>query len=398
MSKTKATILLTVFIDVIGLGVVIPILPFYVSTFSSSALLITSLFSVFALFSFFSAPIIGALSDKFGRRPLLIISIFSTALGWFVFAWAPSILFLFVGRILDGIMAGNFPIAQGLLSDIAENDKERTANLGLIGAVFGIGFIFGPSIGGVLGKIGPSIPFWFVGSLALVNGIMAWFILPETHHELSTKKIALNPFVPIVRAMKNMNLRSNFFAAFLFGLAIASYQSVFSLFMKDIYGFGELAVGLIFGGVGVIIALNQGLAMKHVWLRYFKEPNLELGMLIIFAVGFILLGSSVFWIFCIALLLTTFGQSILRVVITSQVVGKSPNTERGEVLGIMSSITSLSMMIGPFLAGILYGDNKTWPFYFGALCLLFAFLVLYQKRKELKNSPLPEDVVMESII
>jgi len=398
MSKTKATILLTVFIDVIGLGVVIPILPFYVSTFSHSALLITSLFSVFALCSFFSAPIIGALSDKFGRRPLLIISIFSTALGWFVFAWAPSILFLFVGRILDGIMAGNFPIAQSYLSDIARDDKERTANLGLIGAVFGIGFIFGPFIGGVLGKLGHTVPFWFVGTLALLNGIMALFILPETHHELSDKKVSINPFKPIIRAVKNLSLRYNFLASFLFGLAIASYQSVFSLFMRDVYNFDEFAVGLVFGGVGVIIALNQGVAMKHLWLKYFKEPNLELGMLIIFSLGFILLSSHILFIFCLALILTTFGQSILRVVMTSQVVGKSLKTERGEILGIMSSITSLSMMIGPFLAGIMYGQNKAWPFYFGALCLLLAFWVLYQKRKELRNSPLPEDVVMESIV
>ncbi|MFZ2049257.1 MAG: MFS transporter [Minisyncoccia bacterium] len=398
MDKTKATILLTVFIDVIGLGVVIPILPFYVSTFSSSALVLTSLFAVFSLCSFFSAPIIGALSDKFGRRPLLILSIFSTAIGWFVFAWAPSILFLFIGRIIDGVMAGNFPIAQGFLSDIAKDDKERTANLGLIGAIFGIGFILGPFIGGALGKIGHTVPFWFVGLLALLNGIMAYFILPETHHELSNKKISINPFRPLYNAVKNTPLRLNFLAWFFFGLAISSYQSIFSLFMRDTYHFDEFAVGLVFGVTGVIIALNQGVAMKHIWLKYFKEPTLELGMLIIFAIGFFMLSLKIFTLFWIAILLTTFGQSILRVVMTSQVVGKSDRSERGEILGIMSSITSLSMMIGPFLAGILYGFSKSYPFVLGGLCLILAFVVLYQKRKELRNTALPEDVVMESLV
>jgi MFS transporter, DHA1 family, tetracycline resistance protein len=398
MSKTKVTILLTVFIDVVGLGIVIPILPFYVATFSNSALLITSLFAVYALCSFFSAPVIGALSDKVGRRPMLIISIFSTAVGWFVFAWAPSILFLFVGRILDGIMAGNFPIAQSYLSDIAKDDKERTTNLGLIGAVFGIGFILGPSLGGVLGHLGHTVPFWCVGGLALFNGILALFILPETHKALSSKTISINPFIPLVRAVKNYALRANFLAWFLFGLAIASYQSIFSLYMRDVFHFDELVIGIIFGAIGFVIAINQGLAMKHIWLKYFKEPTLELTMLIIFAIGFLFLSVKLFFVFCIALLLTTFGQSILRVVMTSQVAGKSSSSQRGEVLGILSSITSLSMMIGPFLSGLMYENYKAMPFLFGALCLFLAFSILYRKRRDLENIKLPEDINMESVV
>lgn len=398
MSKTKATILLTVFIDVIGLGIVIPILPFYVATFSNSALLITSLFAVYALCSFFSAPVIGALSDKFGRRPMLIMSIFSTAVGWFVFALAPNILFLFVGRILDGIMAGNFPIAQSYLSDISKDDKERSANMGLIGGIFGIGFILGPFLGGALGHLGHTVPFYFVGILALFNGILALFILPETHKNLSSKPVSINPFTPLVRAVKNYALRGNYLAWFLFGLAIASYQAVFSLYMRDVFHFGELIIGIVFGSVGVIIAINQGVAMKHFWLKYFKEPTLELSMLIIFAIGFLLLSVNLFFIFCIAIILTTFGQSVLRVVMTSQVVGASNPKERGEVFGILSSIISLSMMIGPFLSGFMYENNKILPFLFSALCLFFAFLVLYKKRLTLEKMELPEDVVMESMV
>lgn len=397
MSKTKAIILLTVFIDVIGIGIVIPILPFYVASFSNSALLITSLFAVYALFSFFSAPIIGALSDRVGRRPMLIMSIFSTAFGWFVFASATNIIFLFVGRIIDGIMAGNFPIAQSYLSDIAKDDKERTANLGLIGAVFGVGFILGPFLGGVLGHLGHTVPFWFVGGLALFNGILALFILPETHKLLSNNAISINPFRPIINAIKNYSLRANYLAWFLFGLAIASYQSIFSIYLRDIFNFNELKIGVIFGSIGVIIAINQGVAMKHLWLKYFKESSIELATLVIFAIGFLLLSFKFYFIFIIALVLTTFGQSILRVVMTSRVVGKSPSTKRGEILGIMSSIASLSMMIGPFLSGVMYESDKTLPFFFGSVCLFIAFFVLYRKR-EGTNSRLPEDIVIESNI
>jgi len=398
MPKTKIIILLTVFLDVIGLGIVIPILPFYVANFSNSAFLITSLFAVYALCSFFSAPVIGALSDRVGRRPMLIMSIFSTAVGWFVFAGAPNVFFLFIGRILDGIMAGNFPIAQSYLSDISKDDKERTANLGLIGAVFGIGFILGPFLGGVLGQVGHSVPFWCVGGLALFNGILALFILPETHKAQSVRAISINPFTPLVAAVKNLKLRNNYLAWFLFGLAIASYQAVFSLYLRDVFHFDELIGGIIFGLMGVIIAVNQGLAMKHIWLKYFKEPLLELIMLIIFALGFLFLSIKIFFVFCIALVLTTFGQSVLRVVMTSRVVGQSSSSQRGEVLGILSSIASFSMMIGPLLSGIMYENNSAIPFLFSSLCLFLAFLVLYQRRYVSGKIKLPEDVAMESAI
>jgi multidrug resistance protein len=398
MFKTKLLILLTVFIDVIGIGIVIPILPFYVERFSSSPILITSLFAVYALFSFFSAPVIGALSDRVGRRPMLIMSVFSTAVGWFIFAGAPNIFFLFVGRIIDGIMAGNFPIAQSYLSDISKDDKERTTNLGLIGAVFGIGFIIGPLLGGFLGQLGHSVPFWFVGVLALFNGILALFTLPETHHIRSTGRVSINPFTPLRSAVKDVRIRGNYAAWFLFGMAIASFQSVFALYLRDIFHFTEFTGSLIYGVVGVIIVFNQGYAMKHIWLKHFKEPVLELAMLLVFAVGFFLMSSNTFIVFSIALIFTTFGQSILRVVMTSQVVGFASKEKRGEVLGIMSSITSLSMTISPFIAGVLYGKSPIAPSILSGFYLIAAFALLYVKKRQLAAEVLPEDVVMESQI
>jgi MFS transporter, DHA1 family, tetracycline resistance protein len=398
MLRTKILILLTVFIDVIGIGIVIPILPFYVERFSGSPFLITSLFAVYALCSFFSSPVIGAVSDRVGRRPMLILSIFSTAIGWFVFAGAPNILFLFIGRIIDGIMAGNFPIAQSYLADISKDDKERTANLGLIGAIFGIGFVVGPLLGGVLGQLGHSVPFWCVGGLSLFNAIIALFTLPETHKGNQSGRISLNPFSPIIRAAKDITIRNNYIAWFMFGLAIASFQAVFALYLRDVFHFNEFVGGMIYSVVGVIIVFNQGFAMKHIWLKHFKEPILELGMLLIFAIGFLLTSANIFVIFCIGLIFTTFGQSILRVVMTSQVVGFAGPHKRGEVLGVMSSIASLSMTISPFIAGVLYEKNYTYPFIVSALYLIIAFAILYQKRRQLAKEVLPEDVVMETQI
>ena len=156
MTKEKLIIILTVLIDVIGLGIIIPVMPTYVQSFGASPTIITLLFSVFALFSFLSAPLLGALSDKIGRRPILMVSILSSSIGWFVFAWAPSLTFLFLGRIIDGLAAGNFSTAQSAISDLAKTPQERTANLGLTGAIFGVGFLLGPFLGGMLSTISPS--------------------------------------------------------------------------------------------------------------------------------------------------------------------------------------------------------------------------------------------------
>jgi len=273
----KAIIILTIFIDVLGIGIVIPILPFYVESFGVTPFFVTLLFAVFSFFAFLSAPFLGALSDKIGRRPVLLVSIFSTAVGWFVFAGAGSILFLFVGRIIDGLAAGNFSTAQSYLVDISENEKERTSNLGLVGAIFGIGLIIGPMLGGLLSIISPAFPFWIVGGLAALNFIGACFFLPETHHKRDkNKKIEINPLLPITRSIKDINLRSRYLAWFLFSIAIAIEQSIFALYLDYQFGFTAAAVGYVLTVMGVIMVVNQGILLKRFWLKYFNESFLEI--------------------------------------------------------------------------------------------------------------------------
>lgn len=159
MQREKSIILFTVLVDVIGFGIVIPILPFYVTEFGVSPTVVTLLFASFSLFSFISAPVFGAWSDRIGRRPVLILSIFSTAVGWFVFAGAQAVWMLFLGRIIDGAAAGNFTTAQSYMADISKSDSERTKNIGLVSAVFGVGFLLGPIVGGILSKVSHSFPF-----------------------------------------------------------------------------------------------------------------------------------------------------------------------------------------------------------------------------------------------
>jgi multidrug resistance protein len=193
MQKQKLIIVFTVLVDVIGFGIVVPILPYYVTSFGASPIVVTLMFSSFSLCAFLSSPFLGALSDRIGRRPVLIVSIMSTAIGWFVFSSAHSIMFLFLGRIIDGCAAGNFTTAQSYLVDISKDEKERTSNLGLVGAAFGIGFMIGPMMGGLLGKVSPSFPFFIAGVLATINTISALFFLPETHHHRESAQLQSAP-------------------------------------------------------------------------------------------------------------------------------------------------------------------------------------------------------------
>lgn len=388
----KLIILLTVLIDVLGIGIIVPVLPFYVESFGASAFIVTLLFAVFSFFSFFSAPLLGALSDKIGRRPVLITSIASTALGWLVFAAATNIYWLFIGRIIDGLAAGNFPIAQSYLIDIAKDDKERSANLGLIGAIFGIGFIIGPLLGGALSQISITTPFWFVGGLAIFNTILAYFSLPETNlNKNKDKKISFSPFKPIIIAAKNANLRPSFIAWFLFGIAIAGQQSILSLYLAEAFNFNSFLISLVLGGTGIILVINQGVLLKKVWLKYFSEEKLIIYSIVILGISFLFTGIHLLLPLIIGLFLFSITHSVLRVSMTSQIARTSNNDEQGMILGVMSSVMSLSMIIGPLLAGSLFSINLSLPFWVSALVSFLAFIIIFcEQRKHLKIKKINE--------
>ncbi len=363
MQKEKVIIVLTVLIDVLGLGIIVPVLPFYVESFGASAITLTLLFSVYALFSFVSGPFLGALSDRIGRRPVLIASIFSTAVGWFVFASAHSIWVLFLGRIIDGMAAGNLPITQSYLVDIARTPKERTTNLGIIGSVFGVGFIIGPAIGGALSSISHPLPFFFVGGLATLNVIGAMFFLPESLTNMDKqKKIALNPFRPLATAVKDRLLRARYIAWFFFGISFSGMQSVLALYMGKVFDFNVGMVGTIYTGMGVLIFLNQTFLLRNFWLRFFREPALEIWPFLSNTVCLLLMMVPSVPFLVSGIVLYVFSQSLLRVVVASRAAGIAGERRRGEVLGIMASVLSAAMIGGPLMAGALFDVRPFLPF------------------------------------
>jgi MFS transporter, DHA1 family, tetracycline resistance protein len=381
MQREKLIVLFTVFVDVIGFGIVIPILPFYVGSFGASPFVITLLFASFAFFAFLSSPLLGALSDKVGRRPILIVSITSTALGWVVFAGAGSIPFLFLGRIIDGMAAGNFTVAQGCLVDMARDEKERSSNLGLIGAAFGVGFMIGPVLGGVLSTVSQSFPFWCAGGLATINALLAFFFLPETHKRRDPHAaISFNPLLPLARAAVNKKLRPLFLTWLFFAIALSASQSVFALYGQHAYSFDSFTTGLIFAATGVFAVINQTVLLRGVWLKYFTESQLEVIMIIFLGVSFVLLGSDILALFYIGLPLFATGQSVQRVVITSEITGRTDPLMKGEALGIMTSLMAASMVVAPIIGGALFEIHDGYPFFLAATLMLISLVIAIRYR------------------
>jgi DHA1 family tetracycline resistance protein-like MFS transporter len=388
LKKEKLIIIFTVLVDVIGFGIVIPILPFYVTEFGASPSTVTLLFASFSFFAFMSSPLLGALSDRIGRRPVLIVSIVSTAIGWFVFAGARSIPFLFLGRIIDGSAAGNFSIAQSYLVDISKDEKERTANLGIIGAIFGVGFMLGPLIGGALAKVSHAFPFWCAGGLATLNAITAYFFLPETNIKRKTgSPLRFNPLAPLQRALRDVELHPLYITWIMFALANVSTQAVFSLFVAKNFGFDAFTTGLTFTAIGIVVAINQTVLLKRFWLKRFNDATLEKMMLCFLIVGLLLFVTKSIYLFAVSVLLNGTGQSVLRVVLTSQVAGAADPQSKGEKLGILSSFMSASMVVGPIIAGILFEIHDTFPYYVAATYLVFGLVmaVRYQRDRVSKS-------------
>lgn len=398
MSKEKSIIIFTVAIDVIGLGIIIPILPVYVESFGLSAFSVSLLFSIYSLFSFLSAPFLGALSDKIGRRPILIGSILSTSLGWFIFALGRSLPLLLLGRIIDGLAAGNISTAQSAISDISKDQKERAGNLGIIGMIFGIGFVIGPFIGGLLSKVSHSFPFIFVGILALLNVVLAYFFLPETNKNISKDKaITWNPLKPLSKAIQNTQLRTLFIVWFIFNSIAVGTNTIFALFLEKVHHLDAFTTGLFFTGIGIVLATNQGFLLKSFWLKKFKERHLIKLMLIIFGFGFLLLPLPQMPFFVIGTFLCAVGQSVLGVALTSEIVSEASETERGGSVGVLSAIGALAHIIAPIFSGLAFQVNHNYP-YIMATALTIVNLIIFSKAK-LKDFQTEEaDILAREVI
>lgn len=373
-------IFLTVFIDLVGFGIVIPVLPLYAKHFGASELMNGWLVGIYSAMQFLAAPLLGKLSDRVGRRPVLLVSLVGTAVGFFIMGGAQALLWLFIARIIDGISGGNISTAQAYIADVTK-PEERSKAMGMIGAAFGLGFIFGPAIGGVLAQISISAPFFFAGGLAAVNAVLVYWRLPESlapEHRATQQEAA--PLREVFRHGWHLPvlMGSYFFA--ITGFSIMTTN--FALFTSKRFGYDAQHNGYIFAFVGLVGAVMQGGVLRRI-LPLFREKSIAAAGCVILALGLILLPLSSG---LLSLLVFTAAVGIGNSLITPTLNGlASQSAERkwqGRVIGLMQSAGSLARCVGPFLAGWLLSRDAAnahqlygrTPFWAAAAILIVALL------------------------
>ena len=353
-------IFITIFIDLVGFGIVIPVLPFYAegTKFGATPREVGLLFASYSFMQLIFAPVLGRLSDKYGRRPILLISLLGTSLGFLILGFATTLWMLFLGRIIDGISGGNISTAQAYIADVTTKE-DRAKGMGLIGAAFGLGFVFGPAIGGVLSRWGINVPFLFAGTLAFANAILLYFTLPETvtpDHPARTSAASGRGWGQLIVSLKNPRLGFVMTIYFLSIVAFSIMTAVFSLFMLFRLGYDAFHNGWVFAYVGVISAIIQGGLIGKL-VKRFGEPALAVtgGLLFsasLFVVPFI--GPAIGLIGILSTgAVTAIGQALSGPSLSSLASKSAGAGEQGGVLGAMQSVASLARAVGPALAAFL---------------------------------------------
>lgn len=375
-SAALTFIFVTVVLDMVAVGVIVPVLPKLVVDFlggnTARAAQIYGVFgTVWALMQFLCAPMMGALSDRFGRRPVILLSNFGLGLDYVLMALAPNLGWLFVGRVISGITAASVPTAGAYIADVAPPEK-RAAGFGLLGAAFGIGFVLGPALGGILGNVSPRLPFWVAAGLSLANAGYGLFVLPES---LPPEKRAsafawrkANPIAALTLLRSHPELFGLAAVNFLAFLAHEVLPSVFVLYAGYRYGWNERTIGLTLATVGVCSGLVQGALVKPVVAR-FGERCAVLGGLLFGVIGFAVFGlaptGSLFWFGIPLMSLWGLSGPAIQGLMTRR-VGAS---EQGRLQGANSSLRGITGMIGPavftltfasFISGGAFAETHGW--------------------------------------
>jgi len=377
--RTLTLIFLTVFLDLLGVGILIPILPFLVRQFQTDATTVGLLSLSYSAAQFVATPILGVLSDRYGRRPVLVFSIFGSAMGYFLFGWAGSLWLMFFARIVDGITGGNISTAQACIADIS-SPADRAKNFGIIGMAFGLGFIIGPALGGFLSKIDIHAPAYAAGGMALVTSLFAYFLLPETLPVERRKAGAaewsdLNPLRPVVAAFRNEALRVLLVSLFLLNFAFAALQTNFSLFTLARFAWGPEDNAWVFAFIGLMVAFNQGFLVRKL-LPIWKERPLALAGYAFFALGFLWIAvAPAGWMMYPASGLIAVGSSFTNPTLTAFISQRVSDREQGSMLGTTQAVLSLTRVVGPLWAGLVFDHFGTGaPYSTGAVFIVVAAL------------------------
>lgn len=397
-------IFVTLLLDILGLGLIIPVLPKLIEEFSDHNLEQASttfgiLIALYALMQFLFAPILGSLSDKYGRRPVILISLFGAGLDYLLQAFAPSLPWLFVGRILAGVTAANITTASAYIADISPPEK-RAQNFGIIGAAFGLGFILGPALGGLLGDVGLRVPFLVVAGITLLNWLYGYFVLPESLQPENRREFSwtrANPVGSLFELGRYPLILSLASTIVLSTLAQAALQSIWVLYTEHRFAWGVRDVGISLAVVGLTAALVQGGLIRRIMPLLGDRRGLLLG-LAVSAASFILYGlASAGWMMYVIPFLGALGGIAgpsAQSIITQSVAAN----EQGAVQGALTSLNALTGVIGPLIATNVFRffisasapvQLPGAPFFLGAIFMLVG---LYLAVNTFRRLPAPQSV------
>lgn len=364
LTKPLITIFITVFIDLVGFGIVIPALPYYAESeaFHATPLDIGLLFASYSLMQFIFSPVLGSLSDKFGRRPILFFSVLGSAVGYLFIGFAFALWMVFAGRIIAGITGGNISTAQAYIADSTTREN-RAKGMGLFGATFGLGFIFGPAIGGILSRYGINVPFLFAAGLSLFNALLIYFILPETvkknvNLEQPERK---NRLLELVESLKDLQFGTLTAVYFFLVTSFSIMTYAFVLYTMFRFNYTAEQNGYIFAFIGILAVIFQGGLFNKLVKTFGENPLTIVGCammaLSLFAIPFITqdFGGLIGLIFVTAFL--TIGNSMASPSLTSIASKISHENEQGKALGVLQSGASLARAIGPALGGVLLNNS-----------------------------------------
>jgi len=373
VTRPLVIIFLTIFVNLVGFGIIIPLLPFSAETFGSSPLVIVLLVAAFSLCQLAAAPALGDLSDRYGRRPILVFSLAGTVVSFVMLAVAHSVTMLFAARIVDGLSGGNISTARAYVADITE-PKDRARAYGLIGAAFGLGFIAGPALSGVLAKVSYTAPIWAAAALTAVATAMALLWLPETVHRAQAG--TGNPFRFLPALFARPIVRRVLVIDFMYWCSFAVFQTTFALFAARRFGFDAPRTGYFFAAFGVLGAIIQGGMIRPIVRRIGDKPTFILG-LVCAAVGLVAaaFAHSVV-MFAVTLVPLAFGIGFGHPTMASLVSLVARGDEQGRVQGAASAVESLGRTIGPVWGNASlqqYGEST--PYLTAAIMLVVTMMI-----------------------
>jgi len=382
--------LISVFLCGIGFGIILPVVPFLVQPYTNNpgeqAIVVTLLTSVYAVCVFFAAPGLGALSDKYGRRPVLLVCLFGSVIGYLIFGIGGALWVLFAGRIIDGITGGTISTIFAYFADIIP-PEHRTKYFGWMSAIVGVGGVIGPTLGGLLAKFGYSVPLYFGAIITLLNVVYGFFFMPESLDKNNRLKeitfVRLNPFTQLANILSMKSIQRLLVSAFLIWIPNGSLQAVFSQFTMDTFSFQPAIIGLMFSIMGFQDIISQGLIMPKLLRKLSDKQIAILGMVSeIIGYSFIALSSlfSFYPLLIVGMFIFGFGDSIFGPSFNGMISKSVDSSKQGRVQGGSQSIQALARMIGPIIGGQIYVSlGHAAPSFMGMILIAAAIPVLYKR-------------------